>query len=84
MADGKEGINCVILSEAMYLSAFTGRTVSIPFDEDDYLDELSKRLASSERKKPVDNPLAPIEETFAVKDTKLIESYFGIVENKPQ
>lgn len=84
VADGKEGINCVILSEAMYLSAFTGRTVSIPFDEDDYLDELSKRLASSERKKPVDNPLAPIEETFAVKDTKLIESYFGIVENKPQ
>ena len=80
VAEGKEGINCVILSDAMYLSAFTGKTVSLPFDGKVYLKELNKRSMSSKAKEPAKDPLAPINETFAVKDTKLIDSYFGIVD----
>lgn len=34
----------------MHLSAFTGKTVSLPIDGDLYYSELMKRVASSRRK----------------------------------
>ena len=81
VAGGKEGINCVILSDAMYLSAFKGQTVSLPFDGQIYLKELNARAATSKKKKPAQDPLAPINETFAVKDPKKMDLYFGIKTN---
>lgn len=50
VADGKEGINGLELSNAMHLSAFTGKTVSLPIDGDLYYSELMKRVATSRRK----------------------------------
>ena len=49
-ADGREGINGLTLSNAMYLSAWTGHMVDIPFDEDLYLRELNKRREKSLKK----------------------------------
>ncbi|MBR6028128.1 MAG: Gfo/Idh/MocA family oxidoreductase [Clostridia bacterium] len=50
IADGREGLRGLTLSNAMHLSAFTGETVSIPFDEDRFYDELMARAATSRRK----------------------------------
>ena len=51
VADGREGVNGLTLSNAMHLSAFTGKKVTLPLDEDLYYDELMKRVATSRRKK---------------------------------
>ena len=50
VADGREGINGLYLSNAMHLSAFLGKEVQIPFDEDLFYDELMKRVANSKIK----------------------------------
>ena len=50
VADGSEGINGLTLSNAMHLSAFLGREVELPLDEDAYYEELMKRVATSRRK----------------------------------
>ena len=50
VAEGSEGINGLTLSNAMHLSAFLGKEVEIPFDEELYYNELMKRVASSKRK----------------------------------
>ncbi len=50
VAKGQEGINGVMLSNAMHLSYFLGKTVELPIDEDLYYDELMKRVATSRRK----------------------------------
>lgn len=53
VADGTEGINGLTISNAMHLSAFTGRKVELPFDDDEYYEELMKRVATSRRKENV-------------------------------
>lgn len=50
IADGREGINSLLFSNAMHLSTWLNRTVEIPFDEDLFLRELDRRRASSKRK----------------------------------
>ena len=50
-AEGYEGINGLTLSNAMHLSSWLGRAVTLPLDEDLYYDELMKRVATSRRKK---------------------------------
>ncbi len=50
VADGREGINGLMLSNAMHLSSFLGREVELPFDEQLFKDELMKRVATSRRK----------------------------------
>ena len=50
VAEGKEGINGLTLSNAMHLSAFLGKEVEIPFDEELYYNELMKRVVTSKRK----------------------------------
>ena len=54
VADGKEGIRGLTLSNAMHLSSWLGRPVDIPFDEDLFLTELNKRRAASQRKEGKD------------------------------
>ena len=51
MADGREGLQSLMLSNAMYLSSWLGRQVELPFDETLFRQELDKRRAVS-RKKP--------------------------------
>jgi predicted dehydrogenase len=43
VAQGSEGINSVIISNAMHLSSWLDKTIDIPFDEDLFLTELDKR-----------------------------------------
>lgn len=50
VAGGEEGINGLTLSNAMHLSAFLGKPVELPFDENLYESELMKRVATSRRK----------------------------------
>ena len=50
VADGREGIHGLGLANAMYLSAFLGQEVQLPIDEDLYVQELQKRVATSRRK----------------------------------
>ena len=78
MADGREAINSVILSDAMYLSAFTGQSVTLPFDDSLYVKELEKRVAASKKRQPAANPLALVESTFEITDQKIMDRYFGI------
>lgn len=48
--DGREGLQCVELIDAMLLSAWQDRTVAIPVNDDEYLQELQKRVAVSKLK----------------------------------
>ena len=50
VADGREGINGLMLSNAMHLSGWTGETVSLPIDEDKFLAMLNERRATSRAK----------------------------------
>ena len=50
VAHGEEGINGLTLSNAMHLSAFLGKAVELPLDEDLYYEELMKRVATSRLK----------------------------------
>lgn len=50
VADGREGINGLMLSNAMHLSAWLDQTVALPIDEERFLKELDKRRATSRHK----------------------------------
>ena len=50
VAEGYEGINGLMLSNAMHLSSWLGKTVTLPVDEDLFYSELSKRAANSRKK----------------------------------
>jgi predicted dehydrogenase len=54
IAPGSDGINGVRLANAIHLSSWTGKAVSLDFDEDEYLTELNKRIRE-EGKFPVRN-----------------------------
>lgn len=50
VADGREGMNGLTLSNAMHLSSWLDKTVDLPFDEDLYLELLNQRRATSRAK----------------------------------
>lgn len=52
--NGEEGINCVELINAMLLSSFKNKPVSIPVNEEEYLEELNARRKTSRLKKDKD------------------------------
>lgn len=54
VADGREGIRGLTLSNAMHLSGWLREPVEIPFDEDLFERELDKRRAASRRKESGD------------------------------
>ena len=54
VADGREGINGLMLSNAIHLSAWTGETVSLPIDEKKFYDILMERCKTSRHKEEVD------------------------------
>ena len=66
VADGREGINGLTLSNAMHLSAFTGKAIDIAtFDHELYYSELMKRVATSRRKTVVSTgATADMDNTF--------------------
>ena len=50
VANGVEGINGLMLSNAMHLSSWLDKTIDIPFDENLFKQELDKRCKSSKTK----------------------------------
>ena len=59
VADGREGIRAVTLSNAMHLSAWTGEEIDLRnFDHERYYEELMKRVATSRRKTTVNTAVA--------------------------
>ena len=65
VAHGSEGINGLMLSNAMHLSAFLGKEVSLPIDEELYYNELMKRVATSRRKEGVKAVFADTSDSYA-------------------
>lgn len=57
IAAGEEGINGLMLSNAMHLSAWTDQMVTLPIDEDLYLSLLNERRANSRLKDTVDRTM---------------------------
>ena len=64
VADGSEGIFGLTLCNAMYLSSWLDETVSLPLDEDLFLEELNKRRATSRRKDHVTETVADLAGTY--------------------
>jgi predicted dehydrogenase len=54
VADGREGINGLMLSNAIHLSAWTGETVSLPIDEKKFYELLMEKCKTSRHKEDVD------------------------------
>ena len=50
VAGGEEGINGLMLSNAMHLSSWLGHAVELPIDEDEFLRQLNERRAHSRKK----------------------------------
>jgi predicted dehydrogenase len=65
VADGKEGINGVLLSNAMLMSHFLGRAIKLPYDEKLYLNELQERVATSRRKENVTEVVSDTSASYA-------------------
>ncbi len=64
IADGREGINGLTLSNAMHLSDWLGKTVTLPLDEDLFYSELMKRVKTSCRKENVKAAFADTSGTY--------------------
>lgn len=65
IADGREGLQGVMLANAMQLSAFLGQEVTLPLDDELYYTELMKRVATSRHKTGVKAQFASTQGTFA-------------------
>ena len=64
MADGREGINGLMISNAMHLSAWENRTVELPFDEKAFYDHLMAHVKTSRRKENVMNVVSDTEGSY--------------------
>ncbi|MBR2987501.1 MAG: Gfo/Idh/MocA family oxidoreductase [Clostridia bacterium] len=64
VADGREGINGLTLSNAMHLSAWLGREIELPFDEALFKKLLMEKVATSRRKENVSSVLADTSGTY--------------------
>ena len=64
IAPGYEGINSLILSNAMYLSAWKDCRVDLPFDEDEFFDILQDKIKNSTFKKEVKEQIMSTDGSF--------------------
>ncbi len=64
VAPGEEGINGLMLANAMHLSAFLNKEIELPFDEQLYYDKLMKRVATSRHKENVTEVVADTSDTY--------------------
>ena len=65
VAEGKEGLNGLTLSNAMHLSAFLGKEIELPFDDELYYEELMKRVKTSRQKTEVKAVFADTSDSYA-------------------
>jgi predicted dehydrogenase len=79
VAHGSEGINGLMLSNAMHLSAFLGKEVELPIDEELYYEELMKRVSTSRAKEGVKAVFADTSNTYGDrKKQKMIEEHYKL------
>lgn len=64
---GVEGINGVEMMDAMMLSTWLGKEVTLPIDDDLYLSELNKRIATGRTKDAVADVVLDTEGTYGAK-----------------
>jgi predicted dehydrogenase len=64
IASGLEGINGLTVSNAMHLSSWLQKPVELPLDEDLFLSELNKRIATSRLKTGADGKVLSVGGTF--------------------
>ena len=64
---GIEGINGVQLMDSMMLSQWLGKAVALPIDDDLYLEELNKRIATGRTKEGVVDAVLDTEGTYGSK-----------------
>ena len=64
VADGREGIRGLTLSNAMHLSAWIGKEIELPFDEALFKELLMQKVATSRRKENVAAVLADTSGTY--------------------
>ncbi len=76
VARGDEGINSLTLSNAMHLSAFLGKEVEIPFDEELYYNELMKRVKTSAFKKDAKSVFADTSGSYGSKE--VLEKHYKL------
>ena len=62
VAEGKEGINGLTISNAAFLSSWLDKTVELPIDEDLYYNMLLDKIKNSTAKKTV---VAQVEEDMS-------------------
>ena len=68
VADGREGINGLMISNGMHLSAWTGKAVDLPFDEQLFKDLLMEKVKTSKHKDAVANTVvADLSDTYGSK-----------------
>ena len=70
VADGREGINGLTLSNAMHLSSWLDQTIELPLDDVLFYNELMKRVATSKRKQNVKAVIADTSDTYAGASSK--------------
>lgn len=64
VADGREGIRGLTLSNAMHLSSWLDQTIALPLDDELFHQELMKRVATSRRKENVKAVVADTSDTY--------------------
>jgi len=64
IADGIEGINGLMLSNSMHLSAWTGGPVTLPIDEELFYNELMKRVETSRFRENVVEVVSDLEGSY--------------------
>ena len=64
IARGEEGIHGLTLSNAMHLSAWTGKEVELPFDDEEFYNLLMERVKTSRRKENVKTVISDLSDTY--------------------
>lgn len=64
IARGEEGINGLLLSNAMHLSSWMSQPVTLPFDEDLFLELLDERRKNSKKKEDIEQVIFQTEGTY--------------------
>ena len=64
VAEGREGINGLMISNSMHLSAWTGNPVTLPIDDNAFYYELMKRVETSRFKTNVREAVADLSKSY--------------------
>ena len=64
VAPGEEGINGLTLSNAMHLSAWLGKDITLPLDEELFYEELMKRVKGSKKKEGVSSKVMDLSDSY--------------------